>query len=110
MASLTAAPSRGDAAPRAKSSRAATPGAKKGGRKAKRGPDGRETNTSRGQIVRVPWTGHEVFRLVITDRAEEAALLASRYWLRKWDRMELPFKGLVIYTAPHDWEDADFAC
>lgn len=118
MASLMAAPSGGDVAPRAKSSPATTSGSKKsgGGRKG-RGPglkrgDDDATLGSLGEIVRfhLSWGDLDDFPIIVTDRSNEAKLLASRCWLRKWERTELSFKGVVIYICPPGWEADDFLC
>jgi hypothetical protein len=65
-----------------------------------------------GEIVRfdVTWGDLDEFPVVVTDRSNEAKLLASRRWLAKWERSELSFKGIVIYTCPPGWEANDFLC
>ena len=65
-----------------------------------------------GEIVRfdLTWGELDEFPIIVTDRSNEAKLLASRNWLRKWDRVELSFKGVVIYICPLGWEADDFLC
>lgn len=56
------------------------------------------------------WAGMADLTIIVTDRSCEADLLAARCWLRKWDRAELSFKDVVVYTPPRDWEPDDFLC